>query len=181
MNLNDEQKKAVSGWIAEGLKLADIQKRLGSEFGLTVTYMEVRFLVDDLKLVPKDPAPKVDKLIGGSPAPGPGNALPPEQGLDPLDDLEALAPDAPVIPQAPAPPGAGAGTGKVSISVDTVTRPGALVSGNVTFSDGQGAVWYLDQMGRLGIGAKQQGYKPTPADLQAFQQALEAELSKIGF
>jgi hypothetical protein len=36
-------------------------------------------------------------------------------------------------------------------------------------------------MGRLGIAAKQQGYKPSPTDLQAFQQALEVELSKIGF
>jgi hypothetical protein len=77
----------------------------------------------------------------------------------------------------PAPLG---GTSKVSVTADTVARPGTLASGNVTFSDGQSAVWYLDQMGRLGLGPKQPGYKPSAADLQSFQQALEAELSKLG-
>ena len=174
MNLNDEQKKTVSAWIAGGLKLADIQKRLAADLGVNLTYMEVRFLVDDLKLIPKDPpAPKADKPIVGSLATG--DAIPPAAGAG--ADADPFPPEEP-LPLDPLTPG---GAGKVSVTVDAVTRPGALVSGNVTFSDGQGAVWYLDQMGRLGIGAKQQGYKPSPADLQAFQQALEVELSKIGF
>ncbi len=37
------------------------------------------------------------------------------------------------------------------LGVDTVARPGAMVSGSVTFSDGQKGHWYLDQMGRLGV------------------------------
>ena len=41
----------------QGAKLSEIQTRLASEFGLKLTYMEVRFLVDDLKLTPKDPEP----------------------------------------------------------------------------------------------------------------------------
>jgi hypothetical protein len=35
-------------------------------------------------------------------------------------------------------------------------------------------------MGRLGLAAKQQGYRPSAADVQEFQQGLEAELSKLG-
>ena len=35
MNLDEAQKKQVSAWIAEGHKLADIQKRLGAELGVT--------------------------------------------------------------------------------------------------------------------------------------------------
>ena len=31
------------------------------------------------------------------------------------------------------------------MSVDQITKPGAIVSGKVTFSDGQIADWYLDQ------------------------------------
>ena len=166
MNLDDVQKKKVSGWIAEGLKLSEIQKRLGSEFGLNVTYMDVRFLVDDLKLVPIDPPqPKVDKPL----------VSPPTAAGGPM----ANAPDTGLQDQAPSPVPP-AGTGKVSVTVDTVARPGTLVSGNVTFSDGQSAIWYLDQTGRLGLGPKQQGYKPSAADLQVFQQSLEAELSKLG-
>jgi hypothetical protein len=69
----------------------------------------------------------------------------------------------------------------VSIKVDQVTRAGALVSGSVTFSDGNAATWYLDQLGRLGLAPKQQGYKPSPTDLQAFQMELQNELARMGF
>jgi len=57
MNLSEEQRQRVSAWILEGAKLSEIQNRLLSEFKLKLTYMEVRFLVDDLKLTPKDPEP----------------------------------------------------------------------------------------------------------------------------
>ena len=57
MNLTEEQRQRVSAWILEGAKLSEIQNRLLSEFNLKFTYMEVRFLVDDLKLTPKDPEP----------------------------------------------------------------------------------------------------------------------------
>lgn len=167
MNLDESQKKAVSTWIAEGLKLADIQKRLATEFGITVTYMEVRFLVDDLKLLPKDPIPTRADLPPGPqpmspPAPSPGTGSHPLPSPSPADILPRTA-------------------GNVSVSVDTVTRPGTLVSGNVLFSDGQSAAWYLDQMGRLGLVPKQQGYKPSAPDLESFQRGLESELSKLGF
>jgi hypothetical protein len=165
MKLDDAQNKKVSAWIAEGLKLSEIQKRLNAECGLNLTYMEVRLVVDDLKLVPKDPPPKVERLLAPPAAPAGGPASLAEERQEKVAD-------------SPAPL---AGSGKVSVSVDTVARPGALVSGNVTFSDGQSAMWYLDQMGRLGLGPKQPGYKPSAADLQSFQQSLEAELSKIGF
>ena len=56
MNLTEEQRQRVTEWILEGAKLAEIQKRL-LELGVKLTYMEVRFLVDDLKLTPKDPEP----------------------------------------------------------------------------------------------------------------------------
>jgi hypothetical protein len=56
-----------------------------------------------------------------------------------------------------------------------------VVSGKVTFSDGQQADWYLDQMGRLGVAPKQQGYKPSAADVRQFQAALEKEIARMGF
>ena len=48
----------------------------------------------------------------------------------------------------------------------------------MNFSDGQVADWYLDQMGRLGVVPKQQGYKPSAADVQAFQIALQQEVAE---
>ena len=159
MNLDDTQRQQVAAWIADGLKLSEIQNRITKEFGLRVTYMEVRFLVDDLKLTPKDPEPPkpAPALAAGAPAAGP------------------TAKPSPLAPEAPKP------AGGVSVTVDQIARPGAMVSGKVTFSDGQKADWYLDQMGRLGVVPAVQGYKPAAADVQQFQLALQDEMAKMGF
>ena len=158
MNLDQTQRNKVAEWIAQGLKLAEIQNRLNSEFGLRATYMEVRFLVDDLKLTPKDPEPvKPTASVLTAPDATPGAA-------------KAASPT----------PSAAAKPAGVSVSVDQITRAGALVSGKVTFTDGNTAEWYLDQMGRLSLAPQKQGYRPPAADVQQFQAALEAELSRLG-
>ena len=70
MNLDEAQRAKVSQWITEGLKLSDIQNRLASEFNLRLTYMDVRFLVDDLKLTPRDvERPKTTTLGASAAAP----------------------------------------------------------------------------------------------------------------
>jgi hypothetical protein len=165
MNLDDAQKKLVASWIAEGLKVGDIQKRLDKELGVTLTYMEVRFLLDDLKVVPKDPPPPPPKPVV---APDPANANPAPDAIP--DDAEGLLPE-----------DAMPGTGKVSLSIDKIAKPGAMVSGNVTFSDGNESAWYVDQYGRLGLAPKVKGYRPSPEDVQEFQAALQAEMSKGGY
>jgi len=161
MNLDEAQRKKVADWIAQGLKLSEIQNRLASELKVNMTYMDVRLLVDDLKLTPKDAEPA--KSIPSLQSPGTSSAT-------------SSAPAGKGKGPAPAP-----GLGQVSVSVDQLARPGALVSGKVTFSDGVTAEWHLDQAGRLGLVPKQAGYRPPPADLQQFQMALETELAKLGF
>ena len=163
MNLDDAQRKTVAGWIADGLKLSEIQNRLSTELGIRMTYMDVRLLVDDLKLTPKDPE---------APAPPPQPAKAPE--AVPAEEANLANP-------APAPTDPLAGTGKVAVSVDKIARPGALVSGKVTFSDGNQAEWHLDQTGRLGLIPQKQGYRPSPPDVEQFRAGLEAELAKLGF
>ena len=158
MNLDEAQRTKVAAWIADGAKLSEIQTRLASELGLKFTYMEVRLLVDDLKLTPKDPEP-------------PKNVTPPPAASAKLIVEKSAAPASEAAPA----------TGKVSVTVDQLTRPGALVSGKVTFSDGQAADWYLDQTGRLGVVPKQQGYKPSATDVQQFQMTLEKEIARLGF
>ncbi|HEY5779157.1 MAG TPA: hypothetical protein VIT00_10500 [Terrimicrobiaceae bacterium] len=63
--------------------------------------------------------------------------------------------------------------GKVSVTIDQITRPGAMVSGRATFSDGQTAEWYLDQTGRLGLNPSTPGYRPSQQDVMDFQMELE--------
>jgi hypothetical protein len=156
MNLDETQRQTVTKWISEGAKLSEIQNRLLSEFKLKFTYMEVRFLVDDLKLTPKDPEPP--KVVA-SPAADPAKLT---------------------VEKNPAPEGT-LPTSGISVSVDQIAKPGAIVSGKVTFSDGQSADWILDQSGRLGVVPKTAGYKPSAADVQDFQTALQAEIAKLGF
>ena len=165
MKLSDEQRQAVSKWIAEGAKLSEIQNRLAAEFGIKLTYMEARFLVDDLKLTPKDPEPP--KVVAPPAATAPASPLattPVPAGEMPVAD-EVLPPLA----------------DNVSVSVDQITKPGTMISGNVTFSDGQIADWYLDQTGRLGVVPKVAGYKPTAEDVKNFQLALQQEIAKLGY
>ena len=54
MNLSDEQKAVVSQWVSEGESIANIQNLLKEHFDVGLTYMDVRFLVDDLEVVYKD-------------------------------------------------------------------------------------------------------------------------------
>lgn len=159
MQLTDDQKMKVTQWIADGLKLSDIQIRLEKECEVRLTYMDVRFLVDDLKLMPKDP-----------PAP-----VPPPPAAAEVKGPDAAAPPALVGSDSPAP------GGKLSLSVDQIARPGALVSGSVTFGDGKVAQWHLDQQGRLGMVPPEPGYRPPEGEVEEFQAALDRELQKLGF
>ena len=160
MKLDEAQRLAVTQWIAAGAKLSEIQNRLAAEFGLKLTYMEARFLVDDLKLTPKDPEPP--KAVE------PPAAKPLATAPVPADELAGADE---VLPPA----------SKVSVTVDQITKPGTVISGKVAFSDGQSADWYLDQTGRLGVVPKVQGYKPSAADVQEFQLALQREVAKLGY
>jgi len=161
MTLDETQRKKVAGWIADGMKLSEIQNRLASELGVRMTYMDVRLLVDDLKLTPKDIEP-----------PKPPAPITPPAGAAPQKPGNGLK-----LEGAPAPENSVSG---VSVAVDQLARPGAVVSGKVTFSDGKKADWYIDQSGRLGLAPQEAGYRPPAADVQQFQIALETELSKMG-
>ena len=104
MTLDDTQRKKVAGWIAEGMKLSEIQNRIGSELGVRMTYMDVRFLVDDLKLTPKDVERPKPVVPVAPPAAAPQNS---PAGLK--------------VDSAPAPEASVSG---VSVSVDQLARPG---------------------------------------------------------
>lgn len=162
-SLSPEQQTTARQWIADGMKLSDFQRRLETDFALRLTYMEVRFLIDDLKVVPKDPEPpKAPPSASPEPAARPAST-------------------APVEPDEVVPPEGGPAGGDVQVTVDAVTRPNAMVSGRVRFSDGKGAAWLIDTYGRPGLVADEKGYRPSQPDLMAFQAALERELSRLGF
>ncbi|MCD8482677.1 MAG: hypothetical protein LR015_08450 [Verrucomicrobia bacterium] len=164
MQLTQVQQSAVRQWIEAGKTLSEVQTLLRSEHGLSLTYMDVRFLVDDLALEIKSPAkPKADAKTTDLSAPA--------EAQEPAED-DVLDMD---------PVGEPASAGPVKVSLDRITRPGAVVSGQVTFSDGTSAQWSLDQMGRLGLSGTAPGYKPNQQDIIAFQQRLQELLSSSGY
>jgi len=116
MELNEIQKQEVAKWVAEGVSLSDIQKKINTEFNISMTYMDVRLLVIDLNVdTPEEEEPEV------------------------ADNEEAKEETEPQQEE----------ISGVTVDVDTITRPGAVVSGTVLFSDGTKASWFLDHTGRL--------------------------------
>lgn len=159
MILDEKQRLQVAQWIQEGLKLSEIQKRLDKDMGVRMTYVEVRCLMDDLKLQPVDPVVPVIP------------ARPPEAAAPATSEA---------VPPAPAKDEAAPATGKFSLELDAIPHPGTVVSGKATFSDGMTATWYLDQAGRLGMSPSVKGYRPSAGDVQQFQAALEEALTRSG-
>jgi hypothetical protein len=134
--LSAEQIASLHAWAAEGASIADLQKRIKDEFGFSMTYMDARLLVLDLKVEIQEPVKEAAK----KPA-----------------EEEAAKP----VP-----------TGYVSVTLDHIALPGALISGRVTFSDGETAIWMLDQQGRPGLDPDTPGYRPTAEDITSFQKQL---------
>lgn len=154
--LTEEQNAAVVDWITGGLGLSEVQKKLRDDFNISLTYMETRFLVDDLKLTLYDE--------------------PEEEPTAPADPVDSdLAPDASDVDSTPPTPGS------VSVTIDQIARPNAMISGKVTFSDGERAEWSLDQMGRLGLNPDTAGYRPAEADIMKFQVELQRLARSQGF
>jgi len=71
-------------------------------------------------------------------------------------------------------------TGTVTSTLDSVAIPGALVSGKVEFSDGESAVWMLDQAGRPSLNPTTPGYQPNKEDIMEFQTQLRAHIESTG-
>ncbi len=183
MSLTPEQKQTVASWVAAGDNLSAVQKKLIEHFKLTLTYRDVRFLVDDLDLTLKDPAPKVDASDVTKVQPAKPAAPQKKAAEDDAGDAADLPPEDANIPDDAALDELPPGGGNVTVSLDSVTLiPGALASGSVTFSDGVTAKWIVDQYGRPGFTeVSQPGYRPTPADGQAFMQELSQALQSKGF
>ena len=161
MKLTDQQKQTMESWVNEGLGLSEIQKKMANELDLTMTYLDVRFLIIDLGLELQEE-----------------ESSKPSEDIDSAPSSEETATDDAVEKKLPKPDDAL--SGKVSIEVDRLMKPGALVSGNVTFSDGETSSWMLDQLGRLALQPTTPDYKPSEEDIEAFQDSLRDELEKKG-
>lgn len=141
--LTPDQIESLKKRAAEGATMSDLQRHLKEDLGISITYMDTRFLILDLGIELIEETKAEEKKEEEKPAPVP--------------------------------------TGEVTVTMDTLTLPGALVSGKVTFSDGETAVWMLDQSGRPGLDPDTPGYRPSQEDIMEFQVQLRALIQKSGY
>lgn len=162
--LTPAQITKVSQWVAEGSTLSAIQGRLSSEFGISMTFLDVRFLVDDLNLTlqEKEEPKKAEVPVV--------EELPPDEAA--VTDATQPAAPADAVPAGPA---------NVKVEIDALAREATMVSGTVTFSDGQLADWYIDMEGRPGVVPRVPSYRPTQPDIVDFQTKLDLVLRQSGY
>lgn len=141
-SLSEEQIGTIRAWAEGGAQLPEIQKQLQSELGLGATYMDTRFLILDLGIELQ--SEEVEE--------------PEEEPAEENTADEAASPEASI--------------GAFSLTLDEVTRPGATVSGRVSFSDGEQGAWMIDEMGRPGLETSTPNYQPSEEDMVAFEQEL---------
>ncbi len=181
--LTDEQTAAVRSWADDGADLPMIQKRLGDEFEVHLTFMDTRFLIADLGIELKAEEedeeeeeaaaePAVEEAVADA---APEAEVYTDQSENPQD--EASGADAPAEGEVDP---AAAPMEKVTVTISELQRPGMMASGNVTFANGQVAEWYLDQMGQLGMNPTDPGFRPSPQQMLAFQQELQRVAQQKG-
>ncbi len=173
MTVSEEQRNAITTWLKDGASLADVQRRLKDEFDIVMTYMDVRLLVIDIGAEVQDkPEPEPKKK---TPAPAT------ESGAATGDELHTQSGQTDEADPGMSESSSDQIGGKVAVSVDRLVVPGAMVSGNVTFSDGVNARWMIDRMGRFGLEPDVDGYQPVDEDMQQFQLELREELQRMGY
>lgn len=153
MELTEAQLETVKELVRAGESLATVQNRLREEMDVAMTYMDVRFLVDDLDVVSE---------VAEEPEPEEGDASAADAAVE---EAELVEPE-----------------GGVRVELDAIKRPGALLSGTVVFSDGKSMSWQLDASGQLGLlPGEDPEYRPSPEDVQAFQSELSKVVQSQGY
>lgn len=143
----EQRKQFVAQKLNAGLSLGDVQKALAEE-GVTMTYLDLRLLASELKVDWQKQDAK--KVVPKAPA-----------VVTDGDDAGADA-----VPAS--------GT---QVTVGRLVRPGASMSGEVTFGSGARGEWWIDSYGRLGYNPAKGSLKPTEQDLREFQTELQRKLS----
>ena len=173
MDLSQIQKETVQKWVEEeGLTPAEVQKKIKEEFSLSFTYMETFLLLDELDCKLKERERGPDKLLKTTP----------EQAVDSsfssTDEDTGGLQDTSITPEQLGHKEAS----DVRVTIDKVTRPGAAISGSVTFTNGVTTQWHIDAMHhQLAIIPPKGSAQPSNDELAKFQIALQQELRRHGY
>jgi len=180
-----ERDEYIASQLNAGVSLSDVQTKLAQEYGVKMTYFELRMLAMGL-------AVDWEKQDKPKPAatPAPVVAAPQEAAADdddmaaaddfnandaedteaePTDDDEDEEPD----------DDEAAADGETKIVLDETPHPGAALSGTAVFASGASGKWALSRNGRLGFEPDEGSKEPDENDWQLFQAELQKTLQGV--
>ncbi|MBR0459812.1 MAG: hypothetical protein IJJ26_11300 [Victivallales bacterium] len=164
---NQERDNFIMEQLNSGVSLSDVQTALAQQYGIRMTYMELRFLADDLKVNwTKQDKPKQPAVPPPPPeAPAPEAPAPEETAEPDLENLEELNDGE---------------EGTTLVTIDDTPEPGSMMSGHVVFASGIQGKWFLDRFGRPGFlnDDENDTKQPTDEDMEQFQVKLEELVQK---
>ena len=175
---NQERDELIMEKLNSGMSLSDLQKLLDSEYGMKMTYFDLRMIVSGLRIEWDKQEKKRKPVIAAQPAQAP-KAAPapqkPEPAMAAEEDAEVSEGEDDEFADEKADEETAAG-GTV-VTVDDAPMPGAVMSGSVKFASGASGKWMMNRMGQLGIASLDEGSaQPTQDDLMLFQQELQTTL-----
>jgi len=180
-----ERDEYIASQLNAGVSLSDVQTKLAQEYGVKMTYFELRMLAMGLAVDwEKQDKPKPVAT------PAPVVAAPQEAAADdddiaaaddfnaddaedteaePTDDDEDEEPD----------DDEAAAEGETKIVLDETPHPGAALSGTAVFASGASGKWALSRNGRLGFEPDEGSKEPDENDWQLFQAELQKTLQGV--
>jgi len=169
---NQERDRFIAEQLNQGVSLSDVQKALSEQFGIRMTYLDLRMLAAGLQVDWQ----KQDKQVPKQAAPPSATTTEAEGSELPVGAEDAPAEDDGVEDDAMADEGENDVSDGTTVTVSKLVRPGTSLSGDVTFASGAHGEWYIDNMGRLGLALAEGSSKPDENDIRSFQIELRKAL-----
>ena len=180
-----ERDEYIASQLNAGVSLSDVQTKLAQEYGVKMTYFELRMLAMGLAVDwEKQDKPKP----AATPAPvvaAPQEAAANDDDMAAADDFNADdAEDTEAEPtdnddnEEPDDDEAAA-EGETKIVLDETPHPGAALSGTAVFASGASGKWALSRNGRLGFEPDEGSKEPDENDWQLFQAELQKTLQGV--
>lgn len=182
---NEERDSVIMERLNEGMSLSDVQTLLAREYGIRMTYFELRMLAADLQVnwqkhdKPKAPSTPADVEDNLSVPEEEASAASYEE-VEAADDMDAAIESEDVGGEESGGEAAddaeGAAEGETKVELDETPIPGAAMSGTVVFQSGASGKWALTRDGRFGFEPDEGSEEPTEEDFGLFQQELRKKM-----
>ena len=181
-----ERDEYIASQLNAGVSLSDVQTKLAQEYGVKMTYFELRMLAMGLAVDwEKQDKPKPAAAPAPVVAAAPQGAVAADDGTDTANDAFDAEADEPEAEPADdeeeeADDEEAAADGETKIVLDETPHPGAALSGTAIFASGASGKWALSRNGRLGFEPDEGSAEPDENDWQLFQAELQKTLQSLG-